>query len=501
MRNKLSIFTSRLAKLFPFKRARRSISKFIKQFALGRYLLDILSNREILKRFAFTIFIVFLYRLLSGVPLPGIDMHVYQQQFGNSTTSETSYFLTVLTGGRLETPSIVGLGIGVYITASIIIQLLSSVIPKLEELSKEGARGRQVLDQYTRYLTIPLAILYSVGYLVLLSQQNLGSDPASPIYLIARDASGGISLTKIIFMTMILSAGSMLLMWLAELITEQGIGNGSSIIIMIGILSSLPALLAQDLGQIDFNTAIQGALSGNLSYLTDPSLLAIYLLIAGALILIAGVIFMTESTRKVTIQYARRERGAGAVTDSFLPVKLNQSGVLPIIFASSMLTVPQLIVPALAKITDPATPFGQFITTLQTSPVFVSTSVQHSIVFFILIIVFSLFYAFIALKPDEVSENLQKSGAFIPGIRPGKSTAEYITKVLLRLTVVGAIFLGFIALVPLLAGASLQNLTGQRFVLFSGIGGTSILIIVGVILETVRQIDSLRATQNYERYL
>ncbi len=497
MGNKLSAIGKRIAN----SRILRNSTKFIKRFRLGRYLLDVLSNKEILKRMAFTLLIIFIYRLLSNIPLPGIDMHVYQQQFGNSTTSEVNYFLTVFTGGRLDTPSVVGLGIGVFITASIIIQLLTSVIPQLEELSKEGARGRQVLDQYTRYLTIPLSVLYAVGYLVLLAQQNLSGDATSPVYLIARNAAGGVSPEKLIFMTVILSAGSMLLMWMAELVTEQGIGNGSSIMIMVGILSSLPALISRDMSQVDVGAAVHGALAGNLSYLLDPSLIAVYLLFGGAILLVAGIIFMTESTRKVTIQYARRERGSSAVTDSFLPLKLNQSGVLPIVFASSMLTVPQLIIPVLQKIVDTTSPLGQFLTSASTSPLLDRTTTQQHVLYFVLIIVFSLFYAFIALKPDEVAENLQKSGGFIPGIRPGKSTADFITKVMLRLTVVGAIFLGIIALIPLVAGASLQSLTGQQFAIFSGIGGTSILIIVGVILETLRQVDSLRATQNYERYL
>ncbi len=415
-------------------------------------------------------------------------MATYLGQYSN--TLEANYLLSIFTGGLLDTPSIVGLGLAAYINASIVIQLLTSVIPKLEELSKEGARGRQMIDQYTRYLTLPLAFMYSIGYLVYLSRQGSG--------LVASD----VSVQRLVFMALILTAGSILVMWLAELISEKGIGNGSSLMIMFGILSSLPALISRDFASSGVADSIQGLLRGDTSYLTSTGMIAIYLIVIGAFVLIAGIVFMTESTRKVKVQYARRERGGVSSRDSFLPLKLNQSGVMPIIFASALLTTPRLLVPLLQTITSPGSEIYNFLVDLQTNSfLFTARSSTYNLVYFLLIIAFSLFYAFVVFKPKEVSENLQKSGAFIPGIRPGKATADYLTKVLLRLTLVGAIFLGLIALVPVTAGSILSNFSGQQFVIFTGIGGTSILIVVGVLLDTVRQINSLRATQNYERFI
>lgn len=478
---RLPVFVSRIP---GFKRAR-----------------DLLANEEIRRRLIFTLFIIVIYRLLSTIPLPGIDMNVYNSNFGNTSTSEASYLLTVFTGGRLGSPSIVGLGIGVYITASIIIQLLTSVVPKLEELSKEGARGKQVLDQLTRWLTLPLGLLYSVGYLLLLTQQSLSSDTSNPVYLIARAADGSISPTKLIFMTLVLTGGSLLLMWLSELITENGLGNGSSLFIMLGIVSSLPALIINDFSSLNPGGALSKIIGGDFSYLTDPSLIAVVTLIVGMFILIAGVVFITESTRKVTIQYAGRDRVGSTIQDSHLPLKLNQSGVLPIIFASSFLTLPQILVPILQKVSSAGSSLYVFATNVQSSFIYDRSAVGYNVLYFIFIIIFSLVYSFIALKPDQIAENLQKSGGFIPGVRPGKSTEDYITRSMIRLTFVGAFFLGFLALVPLLAGNFLRTLTNQQFTIFTGIGGTSLLIVVGVILETARQVSSLRATRDYEKYI
>lgn len=468
------------------------------------YLKEILSNKDIRKRIIFTISMIVLYRLLSAIPLPGIDMSVYQQQFSGASTSEASLLLNLFTGGQLETPSIVGLGIGVYITSSIIMQLMSTVIPKLEELSKEGARGRQIIDQYTRYLTVPLAILYSLGFLLLVSQQTTNADGTQSLRLIPLMPDGSVSPLRVAFMVIVLTGGAMFVMWLAELLTEKGIGNGSSIILTVGILGALPAYLNNDFSALTPGNAIQSLLSGDLNALGDPALLSIIFIVVGAILVIMGVVFVTESTRKIPVQYARRER-TGAVQQSFLPLKLNQSGVLPIIFASSLLTTPQLIIPVLQGIVDVNSPIGQSLQSLMSSPIFdqnrQSTN-EYMFIYMTLIVIFAIFYAFIALRPDNVAENLQKSGGFIPGIRPGKTTEEYVVKVMLRLSFVGALFLAFIALVPVLAGRILTYVTsGNQFVIFSAVGGTSVLIVVGVCIETLRQIEALRATQNYERYI
>jgi len=452
------------------------------------YLKELFRNKEVRKKVLFTVFILVIYRILSSVPLPGISMDVYLNQFSN--TLEANYLLSLFTGGLLDTPSIVGLGLAAYINASIVIQLLTSVIPKLEELSKEGARGKQMIDQYTRYLTLPLSFMYAIGYLVYLSKQGTG--------LVASD----LSIQRLVFMAFILTAGSILVMWLAELISEKGIGNGSSLMIMFGILASLPALISRDFASTGVGESIQGLLRGDTSYLNSTGMVAIYLIVIGAIILIAGIVFMTESTRKVKVQYARRERGGASSRDSFLPLKLNQSGVMPIIFASALLTSPQLLVPLLQSIAQSGSAFANFLADLQANSfLFTARSTTYNLVYFLLIVAFSLFYAFVVFKPAEVAENLQKSGAFVPGIRPGKATENYLSKVLMRLTIVGAFFLGAIALVPVVAGSLLTSYSGQQFVIFTGIGGTSILIVVGVLLDTVRQINSLRATQNYERFI
>lgn len=217
-------------------------------------------------------------------------------------------------------------------------------------------------------------------------------------------------------------------------------------------------------------------------------------------LLTLGIVAMNESTRKLVIQYARRDRVGGAM-DSNLPLKLNQSGVLPIIFASALLTVPQLILPLLQRVVIPDSQLGQFVTSLQTSFLFDQTSAGYIVIYFFAIIILSLMYVTINFRPDRVAEDLQKSGAFIPGIRPGKTTEDYITQVLLRLNFAGAIFLGGIALIPLLAGSLLQSISGYQFTIFSAIGGTSILIVVGVVLDTVRQVQSIKASQSYKRFV
>jgi preprotein translocase subunit SecY len=458
-------------------------------------------NRQIVNRLLFTLLALAVYRLMSNIPLPGIDMQVYMNTFAQGSTSEAKYLLSLFTGGQLETPSIVGLGIGVYITASIIVQLLTSVIPRFEELSKDGTRGKYVLDRYTRLLTLPLALLYSVGYLLLLSQQALGYDlNGTPLTLIPRSATGGISASKIIFMTLVLTAGSLFIMWLAELVTEKGIANGASLMIMFGILGTLPALIESDIRSLAPVMYVREALNGNPQALLNPKFLVLIGVAIAIILLVALIVFITESTRKVAVQYARRQR-SGVVQESHLPLKINQNGVMPIIFASALLTMPQLIVPILSSLATPDSPLANFTRELQNSFLFNTASAGYSIAYFVLIVLFSIFYIFISFKPDQVAENLQKVGGFIPGIRPGKSTENHLTRILIRLNVVGAFFLGFIALIPVLGRTIIFNAAEVNFALLSTVGGTSILIVIGVVLEALRQVNALKATQNYERFI
>jgi preprotein translocase subunit SecY len=472
------------------------------------------SNKQILTKAAITLGIVILYRAMSVIPLPGVDMSVFQEYFGKASASEASYLFLIFTGSRLDTPSIVGLGLAAYINASIILQLLTPVIPKLTDLSKEGERGRQVINQWTRFLTLPLAFFYSIAYLMLIARRDLNSaDPSTvssdPIFLIPHaEGSDWPTITKLIFMAFVLTVGAMILMWLSEIITEKGLGNGSSIIISIGIIAALPSLLKQDFSSINISKIFNEVIGGNLAALSNDLLVAMFLVLLGFLVLIVAIVFVNESTRNIDIQYARRVRSGQDTASSSLPIKLTITGVLPIIFASALLSMPQLIIPFLLKVVSTGSSFYDILTKINGSFLLATNDnvvdrndVIYAIVYFLLIIGFALFYSFIVMKPDETAENLQKSGAFIPGIRPGKSTANYISYVLLRISFVGGVFLAVLALTPLIGRDLILISTDKNLTILSGIGGTSILIVVSVVLETMRQYRSMKVTSSYEKYI
>lgn len=479
-----------------------------------------LTNKDILQRVGVTLFIVFLYRVLASIPLPGLDMQVYTSNFGQSTASELSYLFTIFTGGSVDTPSLVGLGLAAYINASIIMQILPYAVPRLKEIQKEGERGRQVINQITRFISLPLAMFYSTIYLYIISQRDLANtagDPAIaadpnhiPVYLIQHAAGSNLpSMEKILFMALILTAGTMLLMWLSEVITEKGLGNGSSVIITIGILATLPTYITQDFSRINLSGTFDQLLQGNFAALNNPLTIALLIVLLGAILVIAGIIFINESYRKIDIQYARRIRGGEIGRGSFLPLKFTLTGVIPVIFTYAVLSIPQVLIPLLQNGRDASSRLFQIAETLRTSFIFAPTDgvvnnndLIYGVVYFILTILFALVYAFIVFNPKEVAvENLQKNGAFIPGVRPGKSTEQYLSKVLLRIGLVGGIFLGFIALIPMIARDYVLISSGTTVAILSGIGGTSVLIIVGVFLDTYRQYRSLRSTRSYERYI
>lgn len=478
-----------------------------------------LFTKDILTKLGITLFIVIIYRALSSVPLPGVDMTVYGQYFGDATASQGSYLFSIFTGGQLDTPSIVGLGLVAYINASIVMQLLPYAIPRLKELQKEGERGKQVINQITRLITLPLGFFYSIAYLLYISQRdllNVNNDPSialdpnhSPVYLIPHlIGSNWPSIEKIIFMALILAAGTLLLMWLSEIITERGLGNGSSIIITIGILANLPNLISNDFAQTDFVNSILQFFQGNFSAISSNIALYTLMIIIGFIIVIAGIIFANESQRRVDIQYARRVRGEASGQGSFLPIKFTITGVLPVIFATSLLSIPQVIVPLISNSIESSSFLKSVVDSIQNGFLFASTDnvinqndAIYILVYALMVIVFGLFYSFIVLNPKETAENLQKSGAFVPGIRPGKSTEQYLAGVILRISFVGSIILALIAVIPLISRDIVLLNTGFNFQLLSGIGGTSILIIVGVVLDTYRQYKSLRATRGYEKYV
>lgn len=464
-------------------------------------------NKDILSKIIVTIGIVAIYRILSSIPLPGMDMSVFENLLNNRPTTEANYLFSLFTGGRLESPSIVGMGLAAYINASIIMQMLPYALPRLKEIQKQGERGRQIINQFTRFLALPLALLYSFGYLVFLSQQNF-STSGDTSYLIPHAAGSDYpTIAKLLLMTVALTAGTLILMWLSEIITEKGLGNGSSVIITVGILATLPSYIIVDFSKLNLSEVIAQIGQGNLSALLNPIALSIIFSIIGIIVMMVVLIFINESQRNIPVQYARRVRGAESGKGSSLPIKFTLTGVLPIIFTYAILSVPQLLIPLLERLTDTASGFYQFLQSLKNSFLFASTdSVVNSndtiyaIVYFFLVIIFGVFYAFIILNPKETAENLQKSGAFVPGIRPGKSTEKYISQVLVKMAFAGSFVLAFIALIPIIARDIVLSSTGSQLAILSGIGGTTLLIVVSVVLDTIRQYRSLRATRSYERY-
>ena len=396
------------------------------------------------------------FRFMATIPVPGVDVLRLKSFFeGNQLFG----LLNIFSGGAMDNLSIVMLGVGPYITASIIMQLLTMLIPALKELyHEEGEIGRQKFNQYTRYLTVPLAALQGYGLLVLLRNQEIVTTQSSLIFFSSVFA---------------VTAGSMFLMWLGELITEKNIGNGISLLIFAGIVSRLPIDLKQTL----------------VTY--DASLLFTYLAFAVvSIVVIAGVIIVTEGERAIPIAYAKRIRGNRIFGGSMahLPLRVNQAGVIPIIFALSILLFPQLIAQVIG---------GFDIMWLsqiaRSSAVFLQNQFVYGSFYFLLVILFTYFYTAITFDPDQISQNLQKQGGFIPGIRPGNSTAEFIKRILNRVVLIGAIFLGTIAVLPI----AVQYFTGIATLT---IGGTALLIAVSVVLESMKQIKSQLIMREYEGF-
>jgi preprotein translocase subunit SecY len=479
----------------PFKRAGKVIAKVTPKSVkrvTNNSIIAALKTKEVQKKIGFTLLVILVFRIMAAVPLPGIDFKLFNQVFGNNPLNN---IFTIITGGRLDNPSIVAIGLGAYINASVILQLLQTVIPKLEDLSKEGERGRKVINSYTRLLAVPLNIVQAfVIYTIL---KNVANTVPSLSGIVAN-----IRPIDVITMIAALTAGSMVLMWLGELITENGIGNGTSIIITVGILSVVPGLMVRDFNflQGDFKLL----LNGNFNVLLDQSFILLYLTIGGLLLLIYGITFITSSTRKLTIQYASRVRAVQSGQSSYLPLKINQAGVMPVIFASALLTFPQIIAQLLTSLSDKASflyKIGDHINNSFLGSAYRTGKTEEILMyefcFFLLIIFFTYFYTLVTFKPSETADNLKKSGGFIPGIRPGKETEKHILSILLRLTFWGSLFLGIVALIPSLLRLLPQ---GTNLTIFSGIGGTSLLIVVGVITDTIRQIKSVAVTRSYDQF-
>ncbi|GGS23233.1 MULTISPECIES: preprotein translocase subunit SecY [Actinokineospora] len=429
-----------------------------------------LATPDLRKKILFTLGIVAVYRVGAALPSPGVSYPNVQECIELSKDDNQGVFqlLNLFSGGALLQLSVFALGIMPYITASIIVQLLTVVIPRFEQLKKEGQAGQGKLTQYTRYLTIALAVLQSTGIVAMADRGGLLGNCPNPII-----PESNVFTLSVIVITM--TAGTALIMWLGELVTERGIGNGMSLLIFVNIAARIP---------------IEGkAIYDNP---TGGGPLVFTIVCAFALLIIASVVFVEQGQRRIPVQYAKRMIGRRMYggTSTYLPLKVNQAGVIPIIFASSLLYLPDLIVNLIG--TDDSW-FQRFVQTHLTD----QSSWVHISVYFALIIFFTYFYITITFNVTERADEMKKYGGFIPGIRPGRPTAEYLNFVLSRITLPGSIYLGIVAVLP----NFFLDLTGQGQNQNFPFGGTAVLIMVGVGLDTVKQIESQLMQRNYEGFL
>lgn len=405
------------------------------------------------KRILFVLGALLVFRIFAVIPIPGVNEEELSRFF-----SDNQFFglLNIFSGGGLSGLSIVMLGVGPYITASIIMQLSTMMSAKLKNLyHEEGEAGKRKFSQYTRLLTVPLAVVQAISFLLILQSQN-----------IIPDITGLALVTNIIVIT----AGSMLLMWIGEIMSEFGIGNGMSLIIFAGIVAGLPNAIKQ------------------FQYTFDPAQIPAYIaFLVVAVVIVLGVVVITEAQRPIPVTYAKQVRGNKTYggTSTYLPLKLNQAGVIPIIFALSILLLPQMLANFLGLIDSP---------TIQSIVNWVNTTIANQWVYgslyFILVFLFTYFYTAVTFDPESIAKNLQKGGAFIPGVRPGESTSKHIGNVLTRITLVGALFLGFIAVLPIIV----QGVSG---ITTFTIGGTALLIAVSVIIDLVKKIEAQVSMREY----
>ncbi len=420
---------------------------------MGKFL-NIFKIPDLRKKVLMVLFLLFVFRLLAAIPIPGIDATRLEQFL---SSNELFGFLNIFSGGGLSNLSIMMLGVGPYITATIIMQLLTIVFPKLKKAYyEEGAAGQAKFNRISRYLTVPLAIFSGYGFLNLLASQQVLPN---------------LSFLELVNNVIIIAAGSILIMWIGELISEYKIGNGISIIIFAGIVSNLPQEVATAL----FNY--------------NPQMLPTYIaFVILSIIVIAGVVFVNEGERKIPVSYAKQVRGTkmyGGVS-TYLPLRVNQAGVIPIIFAISLLLFPQFF----AQMISIASPSLSLKLNAWVTGFFNNVPL-YSLIYFILVVLFTYFYTAITFDPSEISKNLQRSGGFIPGIRPGQATTDTIARITRRITLFGAVFLGVIAILPNIT----QIVTGIQALT---IGGTALLIVVAVALEIMKQIESQLTVREYE---
>ncbi|OGL96093.1 preprotein translocase subunit SecY [Candidatus Uhrbacteria bacterium RIFOXYB12_FULL_58_10] len=414
-------------------------------------------TKEVRTSLLFVFAMLVIFRVVAHVPVPGVDPSALMNFFqGNQFFG----LLNIFSGGTLENFSVVALGLAPYITASIIFQLLGMIVPKLEEMQKEE-QGRNKINQWSRMLTVPLALLQGYGLVLLFEQQS-----GSTLF-----AGGSANLMTTLLVMVSMTAGTIFLMWMGELISEKNMGNGISILIFAGIIAGLPSYFSQSLALYD-----------------RSQLITAIIFVVLTLVTIAAVVIMQEAQRNIPVQYARQMRGSrlsGAVSSN-LPIKLNIAGVIPIIFAISIILFPSVVAQFFMNARTPA-----LRAAAEWALQMFQNQLVYGIVYFALVFAFTFFYTSVIFHPDQVAENLQKQSGFVPGIRPGKPTAEYIAWVTNRILLAGALFLSLIAVLPLLA----QQITGNATLV---IGGTSMLIVVNVVIETLKQVEAQMSMHEYE---
>jgi preprotein translocase subunit SecY len=420
-----------------------------------RTIANAFSVADIRKKLAFTAAMLLLYRLGAYIPAPGVDADAVKELSENFAGGNILGFLNTFSGGSLSRLSLFALGIMPYITASIILQLLTVVVPSLEKLQKEGEVGQQKITQYTRYLTVGLAFGQSFGYVFLF--RSFGSSAGNNFL-------GGLNGAKILLIVICLTAGCTLLMWLGELITQRGIGNGISLMIFASIVSGLPG--------------------GLTAWWNNPDQVFVVMMPFIALAVIVAIVFVQEGQRRIPVQYAKRMVGRKMTSggSTYLPLRVNMAGVIPVIFAASIMAFPPTI--------------GQMLNTpaaLDFAAFFGPNSWAYVVGEVFFIVIFTYFYTAVTFNPVDQADNLKKYGGFIPGVRPGRPTAEYLDRILSRLTFPGALYLGAVAALPTI----LINQTSANFFF----GGTSILIVIGVALDTVKQLEAQLMMRNYEGFL
>jgi len=414
----------------------------------------IFKDKILRKRVLFVLGALIVFRLLAAIPIPGVDTVALERVINNNQLLGA---FNILSGGGISHLSIIMLGVGPYITGSIIMQLLTIMVPRLKAMyQEEGELGKKKFTQYGRLLTVPLAVIQGFSLIVLLSKQGV---------------LGNLTTFQMIANVVIVVGGSMLIMWIGELISEFGIGNGVSLIIFAGIVASIPTNVGQFL------------------FTFDTAKLPVYILfLVVGLLIIAGVVLITEAERPIPVTYAKQSRGFNSTvggTKTYLPLRVNQAGVIPIIFALSILMFPQILGNLFATSTNTV-----LLSVSKGLLWFVQNQLMYGLFYFIFVFLFTYFYTAITFDPKQLADNLQKGGAFIPGIRPGTATVEYISNILSRITLVGALFLGIIAVLPL----AIQSLSG---ITTFALGGTALLIVVSVVLDLIKKVEAQLSMREY----